>query len=351
MDQNQPTGEFAAPERDVAQIIAALRKAQESGEPADPSLMDLKDLNFLGQNLSKLDLSGFDFSGAELSRCDLRDAICAHAKFDKATFFQAKLDGGEFLAATFQGANLTECSAKNAGFGQCDLSHANVSMATLTGSTFVGAKAVRADFRNSDLSKARFLGADLTHADFSKSLLVEVDLRQTNLNHSTFAETDLRSVQLRGAKNYATAHWIDADIRDVDFAGAYLVRRHIVDENFLHEFKQQSKTHKLLFHVWSFSSDCGRSTIRWSGCCAVIIVAFGFIFQALGEQVYYPQDLGRGYAPWYFSVMLFCCMALGDVLPKSTLAQLLVNTEVVIGYIGFGGLLTIISTQMGTRGE
>ena len=351
MEPTPISGDSRSPERDVSKIVAAFRKAQATGEPVDPSYLDLQGLNFLGQDLSKLDLSGCNFTGAELSRCDLRDANCAGAIFDQATLFQAKLDGAEFLSASFQQANLSECSAKNTGFGQCNLEQANFSMSNLTGATFVSTKARRADFRNCKMAGARMMEADLHHADFSQSDMGEVDLQQTNLDGTTFSKTSLRGVRLRNARNYTTAHWIDADIRDVDFAGAYLVRRHIVDENFLHEFQNQSRTHRCIYWIWWVTSDCGRSALRWAGFCGVIIVIFGFIFDSMGDQVEYPEGLARGFAPWYFSAMLSCTSALGDVLPKSTLAQILVNTEVMIGYIGFGGLITIISSQMGTRGE
>ena len=350
MDHIQASANSVTPQRDARAIIAAFRRAEETGEPVDSSLLDLRGVRFLGCDLSGLDLSGCDFTGAELSRSNLRNAICAQAIFDKATFFQARLDGAEFLAASFQQANLTECSAKNTGFGQCNLTEAKFNMANLTGTTFVSAKAVQADFRSCKLANARFLEADLSQADFSQSEMNEVDLRDANVTGATFSKTSLRGARLRGVKNYSTAFWIDSDIRDIDFAGAYLVRRHIVDENFLHEFRNQSKTHQAIYWMWWLTSDCGRSAFRWAAFCAAIVVTYGAIYAGLGNQLKYPEGLAPGYAPWYVSIMLACCMAV-DVLPKTTFAQIILNSEVVLGYVGFGGLLTIIATHLGTRGE
>jgi uncharacterized protein YjbI with pentapeptide repeats len=350
MDQSQTATNPAEVKRDIKAIIAAFRRCEELGEPLDPSMLDLRGLSFLGHDLSRLDLSGCDFTGAELSRCNLRNSICAQAIFDKATFFQAKLDGAEFLLASFQNANLSECSAKNTGFGQCNVSEARFNMADLTGSTFVAAKAHNTDFRSCKLAKSRFMDADLSGADFSQSDLTEADLQQTNLTGTTFSKTILRAARLRSVKNFRTAYWIDADIREVDFAGAYLVRRHIVDENFLHEFRHQSPKHKMIYWVWWVTSDCGRSAFRWAAFCAVIVVTYGLIYKLLGNQIKYPDGLADFYAPWYVSIMLACCMAV-DVLPKGTLAQIILNSEVVLGYVGFGGLLTIIATHLGTRGE
>lgn len=350
MDSAPISVQTPPPARNAKEIIAAFRRAEETGEPLDSSLLDLRGVSFLAQSLSGLDLSGCDFTGAEMSRCDLRNSICAQAIFDKTTMFQARLDGAEFLAASFKEANLTECSAKNAGFGQCQLSHARFNMANLTNATFVSAKADHADFRSCKMDHARFLEADLTEADFSQSDMTEVDLRDTNVTGATFSRTTLRNARLRGVKNYQTAFWIDADIREIDFAGAYMVRRHVVDENFLHEFRNQSRMHEIIYWVWWLTSDCGRSLLRWGAFCAAIIFIYGVIYLALGSQIAYPKGLAQGYAPWYVSTMLACCVSV-DILPKTALAQIILSSEVILGYVGFAGLLTIIAAHFGTRGE
>ncbi|MBI2946171.1 MAG: pentapeptide repeat-containing protein [Verrucomicrobia bacterium] len=340
-----------SPQLDAEEIVTAFKKAAETGEPVDSQWQNLRGVNLLGKDLSGLDFSGCDFTGAELSRCNFQNAICSQAIFDKATLFQAKLDGVECLGASFQNANLSECSAKRSGFGRCNVSHAKFVMADLTGATFVNATAHHADFRTSKMAGARFLEADLSHADFSQADLTEVDLRESNLGGATFSKSNLRAVRLPGVRNYTTAHWIGADIRDIYFAGAYLVRRHIADENFLDEFRRQSQVHKWIYWFWSLTSDCGRSMSRWGLFCAVIVIVYGFIFQALGKQIAYPDDLARPFAPWYFSIVNVTTLGFGDVLPKSTLAQILVNSETILGYLGLGGLLTIMGNMMGRRGE
>lgn len=246
MDPTQVPAGSTNRRRDVGAIVAAFRKAAETGEPVDPSLHDLKGLSFLGLDLSNLDLSNCDLTGADLSRCDLRNTTCAHAIFDRGILFQAKLDGAEFLSASFQEANLSQCTARKTGFGQSNLANAKFAMSDLSGSTFVNARANDVDFRTCKFEGARFLEADLTSADFSQSDLRGVDFQQANLKDAVFSKASLRGSRLRGVKNYQTAYWIDADIREIDFSGAYLVRRHIVDENFLHEFRHQSGTHRFI---------------------------------------------------------------------------------------------------------
>lgn len=333
------------------EIIAAFRKAAETGEPVDPAFQNLRGVNLLGKDLSGLDFSGCDFTGAQLSQCNFQNAICSQTIFNQANLFQAKLDGAECLGASFDHASLSECSAKNAGFARCAVSHAKFVMSDLTGASFVNATVQHADFRTSKLAGARFLEADLSHADFSQADLTEADLRECNLDGTTFSKANLRAVRLQRVRNYTTTYWIGADIRDVDFAGAYLVRRHIVDENFLDEFQRKSPMHKWLYRFWWLTSDCGRSMLRWGLFCGLIVLVYGFVFKALGKQIAYPDDLARPYAPWYFSIVNVCTLGFGDVLPKSTLAQILVNSETILGYLGLGGLLTIMGNMMGRRGD
>ena len=80
---------------------------------------------------------------------------------------------------------------------------------------------------------------------------------------------------------HGDADWVGADILGVDFCGAYLVRRTIEDQNYLHEFRSQSRISAALYWVWWATSDCGRSFFRW-GLWTVLLVA---VFAGLYETV------------------------------------------------------------------
>ncbi len=54
---------------------------------------------------------------------------------------------------------------------------------------------------------------------------------------------------------------------------------------------------------------------------------------------------------FYFSIVTLTTLGYGDVLPTSAGAQAIVMAQVVVGYIGLGGLLTVISNKMGRRAE
>ena len=342
-------------------IIGALRGAQETGELPGPELQDLRGVKFTGADLSGLELADCDFSGCEMSNCDLSGASCPSANFTGATLYQAKLDGAEFLGATFRKANLSECSAIKAGFGMTDLTGANFFNATLENSTFVDAQIRRADFRAAKMGRCRLLEADLTHTDFSQADLSDVDLCETDINGSNFRQSTLRGAQLRDARNYTKADWIGADVRDIDFTGAYLLRRHIIDENYLYEFRHQSKVTRVVYFVWKWTSDCGRSMMRWGVFLALNAFLFAGIYWAM--DAWFPPegkeshlkgitDLGGDFIPYlYYSVVTFTTLGFGDVSPLSVAGQVVLIIHIAIGYLGLGALLSILATKFASRGH
>ncbi len=138
------------------------------------------------------------------------------------------------------------------------------------------------------------------------------------------------------------------DIRDVDFTGAYMARRAIMDENYLHEFRTMSRRNALIYRIWSLTSDCGRSLGRWGLLIVAQIVLFAVAYSFVDLDY---GDHGSTIAPLYFSVVTMTTLGFGDVLPGSTAATVLVMIEVLTGYVMLGGLLSIFATRMGRRAE
>ena len=349
-------------------IIGALRRAKESGESFGPELQDLRGVKFTGADLSGLDLTGCDFSGCEMSNCDLSGASCPSSNFTGATLYQAKLDAAEFLGATFRDANLSECTAIKTGFGMTDLTGANFFNATLEDSTFVDAQICRADMRAAKMARCRLLEADLSHTDFSQADLMDADLCETDISGANFRQATLRGGKLRDARNYTKADWIGADVRDIDFTGAYLLRRHIIDENYLYEFRHQSKVTRVVYFVWKWTSDCGRSMMRWGVFLALNAFFFGGIYWGMdawmppgGEgsshlmgikPVEGDPGLPGGFLPYlYYSVVTFTTLGFGDVSPVSEAGQVVLIIHIAIGYLGLGALLSILATKFASRGH
>ena len=318
------------------------------GDGADPSMLDLRGARLVDRDLAGLDLSGADLRGADLSRADLRGARLFRANLRGAVLFRARLDDADLTGADLRGANLEGASAQRAGFGRARLVGAGAIEADLQGATLTLGELAGADFRGADLRGARVRDADLRRADFTRA-----DMRRTECNGSRVLETcfdgtDLRAAHLKQLEGYKRASWIGADVREVDFAGAYMTRRFIMDQNYLAEFRRQGRLHRAVYALWWATSDCGRSMLRWSLCTLALALVFALAFTTVAI------DYGghhTWYSPFYFSVVTLTTLGFGDVLPASVPAQIVVTAEVTIGYMMLGGLISILSNKLARRAE
>ncbi len=316
----------------------------EAGAAGEIGALDLKpgaDLSgrdLIGMNLENADLSGADLSGARLTGANLRGA---HLE-------GADLEGAQLLGADLTNADLAGAHAAKANFGQATLVGANLFNIDLTNAALSHADLTGADVRVAKARKARFLESDLSGADLSRADLRDADLTGATVEGTVLHDADFRSAVFRGLSGYDTADWIGATIEGVDFAGAYMARREIMDQNYLHEFRNRSRRHALIYRIWWLTSDCGRSLSRWGAWTLVIALAFagayGLVDVDFGD---YPTAL----SPIYYSVVTLTTLGYGDVLPASQAAQVLVIAQVIVGYVMLGGLLSIFATRMGRRAE
>ena len=331
------------------ELRARLEGLRDAGETVLPSsLMDLR-----GAPLVRLDLSGMglmraDLSGADLSESDLTDAMMLGARCENTIFFRARLEGAELANADLTGANLTAAYCERTGFGRACLDGANLSEVDAGNASFTGAKMRGAvlgagKFRDARLREADLSGADAFRADFRGA-----DLEKLDASGAMFDESDLRGARLTGLRGFETASWLGADLRDVNFVGAYLFRRFAMDQNYLAEFRDQNRVQRIVYHIWRLTSDCGRSITRWGACTVALGIVFGFLYSAV--------DVGYGdhetwLSPFYFSVVTLTTLGYGDVLPQSVAAQVICIIEVIIGYVMLGGMLAIFSNKLARRAD
>lgn len=341
--KNPKSGETAKRE-----ILQRLKAECRSSSDNRPQHMDLRGITLFNEDLSRLDLSGYDFSYANLSRSNLTGTSFGYGVFHKTSLEQAILDECEFIGANLTWANLNECSARQCGFGGSDLSFASMINANLTGATLSRSTLAHADLRAANLEDARLSETDLSHAIFTRAKLINSDLKRSNVLNTNFELADMQGARLLAIKNFKKALWIGADIRGLDLRGAYLVRRYIADENYLFEFKMTSPLHKVLYYLWWASSDCGRSLFRWF----VWLFCATLFFAAVYTQV----DIDYGdhitwFSPIYFSFVTLTTLGYGDAVPSSFAGQFFVTLQAITGYMGLGGLLSILGNKMARRAE
>ena len=321
--------------------IAELR--ENGGQGAN-----LAGILWVNQDLSGIDFTRADLSGANLSGANLAGARLAGANLQSAVLRNANLEGAELLGADLSDADMTGCNASGAGLGHVSLQRACLAQARFTGATLTEADMQYTQCRAAMFEESSLRDADLSHADFGSAVLRDADLTGASLQDATFDRADLRRARMCSVRNYNATHWIDADIREVYFGGAHLLRRHILDENHLHSFRNESQWNEWVYRIWWLTSDCGRSFLRWGMCTLAITVFFAvaFCFVAIdyGEH---PTVI----SPLYFSIVTMTTLGYGDALPASLPAQLVVIAEVIIGYMMLGGALSIFAAKMGRRSD
>lgn len=310
----------------------------------DPQAGDL----LRGVDLSGRDLSGRNLAGINLAGANLTGVRFFRSNLTGADLSEADLSGAEFAAADLTEANLEGINGARAGFGQANMTNVKLFRANLQGASLSQAELKGANLSCANLQQARLRESNLNSADFSEADLREADLSLADVTKSIFFNADLRQARLRRVGGFKKANWIGVDIRDINFAGAYLMRREIVDQNFIKEFRCYNKLTKLLYYPWWITCDCGRSMLRWCLWIAVQTFFFAWIYSMVGlDYGSYPTWL----SPLYFSVVTLTTLGYGDVLPATPLAQMVTMCEVTIGYMMLGGLLSIFSNKLARRGD
>jgi uncharacterized protein YjbI with pentapeptide repeats len=343
-DEKNPDGDGTV----LSQMVQTLKTKCKKDSVERPTGLDLRGITLYHEDLSDLDISDYDLSYANLNRSNLTGTNLCYTKFHGASLEQCILDECEFIGSELHHASLNECSAKRCGFGGADLTYTSMINTDLSEATLSRSILRHADLRASNLTKARLSEADLSHAIFTRAKLVESDLKQSDVLGTNFELADMQGCRLLGIKNFKKAKWVGADIRDLDLRGAYLVRRHIADENYLYEFQMTSRFHKALYYLWWASSDCGRSLPRWF----VWLLCLTLIFAGIYTQV--SIDYGEhvtAFSPVYFSFVTLTTLGYGDAVPASLTAQIVVTLQAITGYMGLGGLLSILGNKMARRAE
>lgn len=337
-------GPRTVPGRDVRAMLTAIVE----GKVPRPATLDLRGVDLQRLDLRRADLSGWDLRGANLHGADLRDADLCQARLARCNLGLVRAEGALLIGAELDDANLAEA----------DLSRARLSHASLRHAVLTGARLERAVLDDADLTGAQLDGAALSSATLHRARLVhcrlvgaeatDTDFSDAEVDHADFRRADLRSARLRGVRGFSTADWITTDLRDVDFSGAYQLRREAIDQNYLAEFRAGGPASAVLYEIWRLTSDCGRSVVRWGLTTAVSMLGYAAVYVNLdidyGEN---PTLL----SPLYFSVITMTSLGYGDVLPRSAAAQATAMSQAVFGYVMLGGLLSIISNKMARRGE
>ena len=302
----------------------------------------------VGAQLSGRSLIGIDLSGAQLAQANLARADLTGADLTGAQLHEADLSGALLVGANLSGADLTECSAAGANFGRANLTEAVLLGADLGDACLTETQLDGADLRGVRAQGARFRDASWCQVDASRADLRGADLERCDVQRACFVYADLHGARLLRLRGHARADWIGAAIDDGGSDCSHLLRREVRDQNYLLEFREQSRLHRAIYWLWWATSDCGRSFLRWALWTALVVTLFAAIYSGLDVDF---GDQPTAISPLYFSVVTLTTLGYGDVLPVSFAAQVAVICQVSMGYLMLGGLLSIFANKMARRAD
>ena len=285
-----------------------------------------------------------NFNDVDLS--SLRStALFKNKNLEKAKFRGAILTGINFHKSRLQGANFTHCIAhEGASFQEAQLHSADFGKANLYKANFK-----YCEFQGAKLNDAILVSSNLHRADFSgKASLENADLREADLSGVALNETNITNVRYnRGTQCLG--------IRLADCHGSQMFRSFAQHQDFVEELKDK---HPKLYWTWQLFADCGRTPWRWLFWTAVFICVFALVYSSMGASYFSMDDCSdsnkvlpsNDFSTWlYFSVVTFTTLGFGDVSPVKSWAEVVVVTEVLIGYAMLGGLISIFANLITTR--
>ena len=325
------------------------RKLEEHAKLSQSGVLDLRHSPLAGADFSGFDLSDVDFSGSDMQGVNLSNTKLFKAVLRDADLQQARLCGADLTAADLSGCNLNEADLTDAGMGMARLDGATLFRAELSNTTLTKASLRNADLRLVNLRMARVREAELDHADLTNANLEEADLSFSTVNGTVFKDCNLRGAFLQSIRYFENATWVGADMREINFSGAYLLRRYAMDQNYIKEFKERNLFSQYIYYIWWLTSDCGRSLFRW--CVLILLVAlfYGFLFSHIPLSTGLHEE--SWFLPYYYSVVTLTTLGYGDIVPVTIWGQILALAEVITGYVLLGGLLSIFSNKLARRAE
>lgn len=307
-----------------------------------------------GQKEEALEFSEADLVSADLVDRDLSGADFFSANLTQANLKMCDLNGAEFGSAKLPKASLYKCDLRGTIFQESDLSGADLSQSDCENADFRGADLTGANFEGANLRNARFLSANLTNASFRAAVLDGIDCR-----HSTFENVDLTLSRFGG---YSTMTGKFTGIRGIEscYGNAVFVRD-VKDQDYIDTFKKsiealpdgyKKSLELLMFRAWGLI-DHGRSLAKVSLYAVILATLYGLIYLADmsfdWQMMDYSNSAQTWFTPFYYSLVTYTTLGYGDVTANSLIGEVLVISEVVIGYFTLGLLLSILANTIARR--
>ncbi|MBD3677129.1 MAG: pentapeptide repeat-containing protein [Rhodobacteraceae bacterium] len=335
-----------APEHPKSDFKAALIagdaewKAVAAKAPADAlTHQEFSEIDLSNRDLAELDLHKSDFFrcvlvATNLKKSNLSEADLTHAKMARAALYKADLRGTILQEADLNGADLSAADCRGADFRGANLARVKFEGADLRG----------CDFSQADLTGATLTGANIEGAKFHFAQLSDANVM--HVHYGTPRDMTGLYYGVRGLDGvYGNALFV-RDARDQDYIDT--LYQAILDkpEGFVRSLDL------MLFRAWGLI-DHGRSLLKVAAYAFVLAMLYGFLY--LADMVYgfgimdYSNSAQTWFTPFYYSVVTYTTLGFGDVTADSLLGEILVISEVIVGYFTLGLLLAILANTIARR--
>ena len=313
---------------------------QETGT----SEVSLTDADLSETQLAGINLSGIDARGADLYRTDLSNSNIKMINLTGADLSHANLKSAGGYKACLKNAALTEANMEGADFSECDFTGADLRGANLRGANLRGAK----------LGDAR-----LDHANLSNSTLIEADITGSSLSFANVEDANLTTMQYGGHKKMRGLYY---GVRGLDSSyGNALFVRDAKDQDYLDTMEimidrlPDGKLKHLearLFRLWGLI-DYGRSLAKVTFYAFLIASLYALLYtldMSLGWGLMdYSNSAQSWFTPFYYSIVTYTTLGFGDVTANNWIGEIVIISEVIVGYFTLGLILSILANNIARR--
>jgi Ion channel len=132
--------------------------------------------------------------------------------------------------------------------------------------------------------------------------------------------------------------------------GNALFKRAAADQDFLNTLEAQLKDTRrmFLFRAWGLI-DYGRSLVRVAAISFGLAAIYGSVYRIFPSIFDYSGSARTWFTPYYFSIGTYTTLGFGDVRPANLAGEIIVSSEVILGYTTLGLLLSVLPSQSPTQ--
>jgi uncharacterized protein YjbI with pentapeptide repeats len=266
------------------------------------------------------DVRGCNFSGLKLDGKILKNACFNYCDFSYVNWQQVSFINCNFVSTSFFGARLILIRLQGSViWGECDFRNAFLNAIDFSG--------------NENRISTSWLYNPLRYFTMLRYLCLAWGgnfSMASNTNHTVFWMITLPSENLFDhAHNYIK--W---------YEGIHLDLQKLFDQK---PFTKLGKSiNMLLTKNWS-------SALIFTCWAFIFIMMYAALYHSLGVIARNDNQSTSIFDSMYFSVVTFTTLGYGDILPSKVLGKTIAMTEVLVGYIYLGLLVSLLGIKAGSR--